>query len=78
MSLCIAVQYALNFLLVRFFPNMVAGIGARGPFIIFAVVSTAILIYMFFALPEVKGVGKSCSVLPSCFTLLTRLHPCSH
>ncbi|KAM0756202.1 putative hexose transport-related protein [Meredithblackwellia eburnea MCA 4105] len=57
MSICIAVQYLLNFLLVRFFPNIVASIGGRGPFIIFACVSTAIVIYIFVALPEVKGVA---------------------
>ncbi|ORY81812.1 putative hexose transport-related protein [Leucosporidium creatinivorum] len=56
-SLCIGLQYLANFLLVRFFPNMVNGIGAKGPFIVFAVVSTAILIFFFLALPEVKGVG---------------------
>lgn len=38
---------------------MVNGIGAKGPFVIFAVVSTAIVIFFFLALPEVKGVGKA-------------------
>ncbi|GAA5916536.1 hypothetical protein JCM6882_003575 [Rhodosporidiobolus microsporus] len=57
MSLAIGLQYLANFLLVKFFPVMVNNITAKGPFIIFAVVSTAIVIFMFFALPEVKGVG---------------------
>ncbi|GAA6006194.1 sugar porter family MFS transporter [Rhodotorula paludigena] len=56
-SICIGVQYLINFLLVRFFPNMTAGIGSDGPFIIFAVVSAAIWVYLFLALPEVKGVA---------------------
>ncbi|GAA6023029.1 hypothetical protein JCM10207_002048 [Rhodosporidiobolus poonsookiae] len=57
MSLAMGLQYLINFLLVRFFPNITAGIGADGPFIIFACVSSAILLFLFFALPEVKGVA---------------------
>lgn len=71
MSLCIAVQYLLNFILVRFFPNMTAAIGSRGPFILFAVVSAAVLVYIFFALPEVKGVGEH--ILPFPFRTHGRL-----
>ncbi|GAA5872659.1 hypothetical protein JCM8547_003722 [Rhodosporidiobolus lusitaniae] len=50
-------QYLINFLLVFFFPRMVLQITSKGPFIIFACVSTAILIFFFLALPEVKGVA---------------------
>ncbi|KAI5476043.1 solute carrier family 2 [Pseudohyphozyma bogoriensis] len=57
MSLCIAVQYLINFLLVRFFTNIVESIGSDGPFIIFAIVSTVLVLYIFFALPETKGIA---------------------
>jgi len=51
MSLTIGMQYLANFLLTRFFPNMVATIGSYGPFAIFTCVSAAIWIYVFFAMP---------------------------
>ncbi|WWC63043.1 uncharacterized protein I303_105642 [Kwoniella dejecticola CBS 10117] len=57
MSLNIGMQYLANFCLTRFFPNMVANIGAFGPFTIFTVVSSVIWVYIFFALPETKGVA---------------------
>ncbi|OCF31073.1 solute carrier family 2 [Kwoniella heveanensis BCC8398] len=57
MSLTIGLQYLANFCLTRFFPNMVASIGSFGPFAIFACVSSVIWIYIFFALPETKGVA---------------------
>jgi len=59
MSLTIGMQYLANFCLTRFFPNMIANIGTYGPFAIFTVVSSAIYIYVFFALP-----GESHIVLP--------------
>ncbi|KAH8083059.1 putative hexose transport-related protein [Filobasidium floriforme] len=55
MSMTFSMQYLVNFLLTRFFPNMVANIGSFGPFTIFACVSALIITYMFLALPEVKG-----------------------
>ncbi|WWC93843.1 hypothetical protein V866_000679 [Kwoniella sp. B9012] len=57
MSLTIGMQYLANFCLTRFFPNMVANIGSFGPFAIFACVSSVIWVYIFFALPETKGVA---------------------
>ncbi|GAA5913602.1 hypothetical protein JCM6882_001698 [Rhodosporidiobolus microsporus] len=56
-SLAMGLQYLVNFLIVRYFPNMSANITPKGPFIMFACVSAAILLFMFFALPEVKGVA---------------------
>ncbi|KIR67999.1 hypothetical protein I312_104851 [Cryptococcus bacillisporus CA1280] len=57
MSLNIGMQYLANFCLTRFFPNMVANIGAFGPFAIFACVSALIWVYVFVALPETKGLS---------------------
>ncbi|GAA6039048.1 hypothetical protein JCM8097_000172 [Rhodosporidiobolus ruineniae] len=57
MSIAMGFQYLVNFLITRYFPNMTASITPKGPFIIFACVSAAIFVYLFFALPEVKGVA---------------------
>ncbi|KAI5477377.1 putative hexose transport-related protein [Pseudohyphozyma bogoriensis] len=57
MSICLTLQYLVNFLLVRYFGNIAAGIGSDGPFILFSVVSAALLLYFFFALPETKGIA---------------------
>ncbi|KAL0247306.1 hypothetical protein I308_104342 [Cryptococcus tetragattii IND107] len=57
MSLTIGMQYLANFCLTRFFPNMIANIGAFGPFAIFACVSALIWVYVFVALPETKGLS---------------------
>ena len=55
MTVFISVQYLVNFLLTRFFPNIVQSTGARGPFLIFTVASGAILLFCYFAMPETKG-----------------------
>ncbi|KAI5478080.1 putative Hexose transport-related protein [Pseudohyphozyma bogoriensis] len=55
MSICLTLQYLINFLLVRFFTNITLSIGSDGPFIIFAVVTFVLGVYLYFALPETKG-----------------------
>lgn len=55
MSVMICVQYVLNFGLSRGFSNMTVAMKPYGPFVLFACVSFAGLVYMFLAQPETKG-----------------------
>lgn len=57
MSICITWQYLVNFALTRAQPNMTITMHAWGPFLLFAIVTTLMTVYCYFAYPETRGLS---------------------
>ena len=57
MSICVLSNFAFNFLVVASFPILLNRIGGAWTFSIFGIVSVLCIIFVYFFVPETKGIS---------------------